>query len=171
MRLKIFIFIIYSTINLFAQGYAIRAVSEANNDSEFTINVQIKMEKSEESKLGNATMRFSYDTHELHFPDLPSEGIDFVFNLNSTGQYLCSVTKPEPGKISVNIYFREGTPQLITNKYHNIVSIKFNKKIGSGNLELNTYSAEIFSPNKQKPWQLKDFSLGFRKNITAESMQ
>ena len=129
------------------------------------------MEKPEESDLGNATIRFSYNPRELSFPNVPSKGSDYTFNLDSSGHYLYSVTKPEPGKISVNIYFKRGVPQIITNKYYDLVSIRFVKRIEKENLKLNTYTVEIFSPNMQKPWQLKNFSLGFHKNISSGSLQ
>ena len=172
MKLKFFIFVLFFTANLSAQQYIIRAIPIiTNNDSAYTIRVQIKMGKSEETNLGNATMRFSYDSHELTYPNLPTKGIDYAFNLKNTGQYLCSVTKPEPGKISINIYFKKGVPQIITNKYYNLVTIKFNKKKEFANFKINKYTAEIFSPNKQKPWQLKIFLLGFQSNISSERMQ
>ena len=171
MKVKFIIFVLIYSINLFAQEYALKAVSEDNNDTEFAVSVRIKMEKPEDSNLGNATIRFSYDPHELQFPDLPSEGIDYLFNLNSMKQYSCTVTKPEPGEISVNIYFKKGIPQVITNEYYNLVLIKFSKKIKSINYKLNADVAEIFSPNKQIPWRLTKTYLGFSKNISNERMQ
>ncbi len=171
MKIKFLLFILIYAVNLSAQQYGLRAVYETNSDSLYNVILQIKMEKSEELNLGNATIRFSYDANKLTFPDLPVEGIDYTFNLKGLGQYLCSITKPKKGEISVNIFFKKGSPKIITDKYYSFVSIKFCKKTEFGNFKINEYTAEIFSPNKQKPWQLYDFSLGYSKDISSENMQ
>lgn len=156
MKLKLFIFLFFITIELSAQEYTLKAVPIVNNDSELTMQIKIKMYKLKEYNLGNATIRFSYNNNELNFPNIPTKGVDYNFDLNNSGQYSCSVSKPEKDEISVNIYFKEGIPQAISNKYFNIVSINFSKKKRNVDLNLKTCSVEIFSPRKSKKWVLED---------------
>ena len=170
MKFKFAIFVLFYTINLFAQQYILRTVTVSNSDSEYTISIQIKMENPGKSNLGNATLRFSYNVNDLSFAGLPAEGVDYSFNFINTGHYFFSVTRPEVGEISVNIYYKNGVPQIITNKYYNLVTIKFNKKMEFANFKINKCTTEIFSPNKQKPWQIKNFLLGFQSNISSKRM-
>lgn len=156
MKFKLFIFLFFITVELSAQEYTLKTVPKVKNDSEFIMQIKIKLYKLKNSNLGNATIRFSYNSHELYFPNLPDKGIDYNFMLNNSGQYSCSVSKPEKDEISVNVYFKEGIPQAISNKYFEIVSINFRKKKENVDSILKTCSAEIFSPQKSKPWELKD---------------
>jgi len=151
---KIIILLLQFEINIIAQQYEVKLNSITNNDTVLSIAIQIKSDSKVESLLGNATIRFSYDQNKLIFPDQSIIGKDYNFICVNSKHYLCSVTKPSSNTISVNIYYRQDNPVIITEEFSEIARIKFKKKYKDANYKFDHFNAEIFSPNDSKPWNV-----------------
>jgi hypothetical protein len=153
--MKIFWLTVVMSIGLFfsihSQTINGKFLTIGNTDTSYTVKLQLCVQQTN-AILGNAAIRFTYDTNSVYFPQVPKENKDYcIYNL-SDSNYVYSVSHPSSNTISINIASLKGTGIAITKNCLNIAEINFKKLTPSYPLKIQSALIQFFSPNSNIEW-------------------
>jgi hypothetical protein len=145
-------------------------LSKVDSDT-YKITPSISLESSG-AKLGNATIRFAYDTDVFNVPNELTEGDHYKIHNFSDGDYFpLKIAKTSHGTIAINVLYKMGPGTNVGKKPVKIASIfldvNIKRKVKANHIKWEL--AEFFSPGSFHKWKLGDLTQKFIKKPKRNS--
>ena len=130
-----------------------------NNGTTFGIKLQINVEQGS-AILGNADIRYNFNTAGLSFPQNPVLNKDYIIHTFNDGEYATAVSHPLNGTISINISKTSGTGITLTTKRVDVATIYFTIIDTAANSKIQPDLRQFFSPSSSTLWSLGTWNSG-----------
>ncbi|MCL5030776.1 MAG: T9SS type A sorting domain-containing protein [Bacteroidetes bacterium] len=149
-------FLFYSVLNAQTVNGNFQIIE--NNNSVFTVKLQISIQQGEVA-MGNAVIRFNFNTNSISFPQNPVDNIDYIIHNLNHNDYYSSVSLSAPGTISINIAQATKNSLNITTNYIDIATIYFKVKNSTDSANIQPELQQFFSPYSSKEWALGSWNV------------